>query len=225
MTDVGPAQVLELGRRWRGGSASSSSSITPGAGPRDWRQTPNPARRPRAPAAAEDEEAAAVAAAVAASTRLRSTRDRPRAGSQAPLDPRRAARCNKRAELSPCGGDPRGCDWRWCRRHCGGCAVRCLATSDLVAWQRDVGGLGLEDLNQTFPAVPQLPPVVPVVESDELLRWGVTAEWPAWALSLAAAQQTHGVAVVDLDGGRCLRWQSAGAAQGGLELGVSSSSA
>jgi hypothetical protein len=50
-----------------------------------------------------------------------------------------------------------------------------------------VAGLGLEDLRRAFPPLPQLCPLVPIVDSNDLLRWGVAGEWPAWALSLADA--------------------------------------
>src|SRR6202011_4628056 len=133
------------------------------------------------------EEGAAVSVAVAALPRLRTRARGPRPQPEIRLDPQRAAACNGCPELARCGGRADGCDWRRCRHDCASCGVRCPTRADLAAWQRDVDGLALEDLNRAFPAVPQLPRLVPVVDCNELLRWGVSAEWPAWALSLADA--------------------------------------
>ncbi len=178
---------LELGRKRRGASSRSSNSITQelllgvaGGLPVAFAELVQQLL-------AEGEEAAAVSVAVAALTRLLSRPRTPRPEPDIRLDPRRAAACNLCPELARCGGQADGCDWRRCRHNCAGCGVRCPARADLTGWQRDVAGLGLEDLRSEFPAVPQLPPLVPVVDSNELLRWGVSAEWPAWALSLADA--------------------------------------
>ncbi|PZR85316.1 MAG: hypothetical protein DLM67_26060, partial [Candidatus Nephthysia bennettiae] len=187
MIEVGPAAELELGRGRRGGSSSSSSRTT-----REFLLgiaggLPAALAELVEQLLAEEEEAVAVSVAVAALTRLRARARRRPLKSEVALDPQRAAACNRCPELARCGGDVEGCRWRWCRRSCGSCGVRCPARTDLAAWQQDVGGLGLEDLATAFPPVPQLPPLVPVVESNELLRWGVSGEWPAWALSLADA--------------------------------------
>ena len=182
-----PAPELELGRKWRGGSSSSSSSTTQelllgvaGGLPAAFAELVEQLL-------VEGEEGAAVAVAVAALTRLRLRAQRPPPESEVRLDPGRAAACNGCPELARCGGDPAGCSWRWCRRSCGSCGVRCPLRADLAVWQRDVAGLGLEDLRRAFPALPQLCPLVPIVDSNELLRWGVAGEWRAWALSLADA--------------------------------------
>ncbi|PZS36620.1 MAG: hypothetical protein DLM58_01350 [Pseudonocardiales bacterium] len=187
MADVQIAAELELGTRRRGDSSSSSSSTTRELLLGVARSLPAPLAELVEQLLAEGEEAAAVSVAVGAANRLCS---RPRRRATEPeirLDPGRAQACNGCPELVRCGGAAAGCSWERCRGRCGSCGVRCPARRDLAAWQRDVGGLGLEDLNRVFPAVPRLPPLVPVVESNELLRWGVAGEWPTWALSLANA--------------------------------------
>src|SRR3984893_6331931 len=181
-----PAE-LELGRKRRGGSSRSSSSITHELLLGVAGDLPTALAALVEQLLAEGEEAAALSVAVAALTGLRSRARAPRPEPEIRLDPQRAAVCNRCPELARCGGQGDGCDWRRCRHDCAGCGVRCPARADLQAWQRDVGGLGLEDLRTEFPPLPQLPPLVPVMDCNELLRWGVAAEWPAWALSLADA--------------------------------------
>jgi hypothetical protein len=184
MTGAQFAAERELGTRQRGSSSSSATRelLLGVAG-----GLPEPLAELVEQLLGEGEEAAAVSVAVSAANRLRSQPRRRATEPEVRLDPRRALACNRCPELARCGGAVEGCSWELCRGHCGSCGVRCPARQDLAAWQQDVQGLGLEDLQQSFAPVPQLPPVVAVVDSNELLRWGVAGEWPAWALSLADA--------------------------------------
>ncbi|MDQ6900228.1 MAG: hypothetical protein M3072_12095, partial [Candidatus Dormibacteraeota bacterium] len=156
---------LELGRKRRGGSSRSSSSITQELLLGVAGDLPPALAALVEQLLAEGEEAVALSVAVVALNRLRSTRaPLPRPPPEIRLDPRRAAACNRCPELTRCGGHADGCDWGRCQQNCASCGVRCPARADLAAWQRDVAGLGLEDLKRTFPAVPQLPPLVPVID-------------------------------------------------------------
>src|SRR3989442_14770931 len=156
-----PAE-LELGRKRRGGSSRSSSSITQELLLGVAGDLPTALAALVEQLLAEGEEAAALSVAVAALTGLRPRARAPRPEPEIRLDPQRAAACNRCPELARCGGHADGCDWRRCRHDWATCGVRCRTRADLAAWQRDVDGLGLEDLNRAFPAGPQLPPLGPV---------------------------------------------------------------
>jgi hypothetical protein len=154
MAGVQLAAERELGTRRRGDSSSSSSSTSRELLLGVACSLPAPLAELVEQLLAEGEEAAAVSVAVTASTRLRSRARRRGPEPEVRLDPGRAQACNGCPELVRCGGAAAGCSWEWCRGRCGSCGVRCPARRDLAAWQQDVRGLGLEDLNRVFPAVP-----------------------------------------------------------------------
>src|ERR1700694_922138 len=98
-----PAE-LELGRKRRGGSSRSSSSITNELLLGVAGDLPPALAALVGQLLAEGEEAVALSVAVAALTGLRSRARAPRPEPQIRLDPQRAAACNHCPEVARCGG-------------------------------------------------------------------------------------------------------------------------
>jgi hypothetical protein len=101
-----------------------------------------------------------------------------------PPRPGRAGECRGCPEQTICGGSEHGCAWAWCSRRCDSCGIRCPRRADLESWRAATGSLLLDDLVTPLPPPPALPPLVPVIDLEELRDWGVAQHWPAWGISL-----------------------------------------
>jgi hypothetical protein len=137
------------------------------------------------------DEGAAVAAVARAESAIAALR-RPvplELPASSPILPSRAGECDGCPELSICGGAETGCAWAWCSRRCDSCGIRCPRRSDLAAWRAATGSLQLDDVVIQLPEPPALPPVVPVLDLEELRAWRVAPHWPAWGVSIT---EVHG---------------------------------
>jgi hypothetical protein len=133
------------------------------------------------------DEGAAAAAVTRAETAIAALRQSaPLDLSEAAIiDAGRAGECDGCPELVICGGSGQGCAWAWCSRRCDSCGIRCPRRADLEAWHAATGSLRLDDLVAPLPEPPSLPPLVPVIDLEELRDWGVARHWPAWGISLS----------------------------------------